>query len=86
MQFKTNCYTTRTRTLAARALFQKAAWVMWATGYRDSLGWTLTHECSSARSWKVPGLFYGRETIKIQEISKRNKKKSLPHPTITMIE
>lgn len=44
----------------------------------------LWHTNSSARSWKVPGLFYGRETIKIQGISKR--KKSLPYPTITTKE
>ena len=32
------------RTLSARALLQKAAWVVWATGYGDSLGWTLTYK------------------------------------------
>lgn len=30
--------------LSARALLQKAAWVVWAVGYGDSLGWTLTHK------------------------------------------
>lgn len=31
-------------TLLTRALLQRSAWVVWVTGYSDSLGWTWTHK------------------------------------------
>lgn len=39
----TNYYTTD-NTLLAKAPLQMAAWVVWATEYGDSPGWTLTHK------------------------------------------
>lgn len=57
--------------LSARALLQKAARVVWATAYGHSPSWTLTHTFLS-KGLGSPSLLYGRETIKIQGVKKKN--------------
>ena len=75
----TNCYITKielcqpghsSRWLSGRCRLQDVGTVRARLGHTDS----------SAGAWKVPGLFYGRETIKIQGLSEKHPCRTPPLP------